>query len=154
MPISNRGLQIARDLIAGLNTNAVDSVGFGASDVAEAATVDKLGSGSGNNGAGQLKTNSYWKTGANKTVTSSQGADDSTQADPWAQWEAEWSETEISAGGTVVLFEMGTSRATLTGTNPAGNNGTNLYSRKRIGGTVGIGKTDDARIAARIKVTY
>lgn len=148
MPVVNRGLQIARDLIAGLNTDYVDSVGFGTSNTAEAGTNDRLGDGGGGG------TDSYWKTAGDVTITSSQGADTASEADPWAQWEAEWTEVEISAGGEVTLYEMGLGRNSLAGTNPAGNDGTNEYTRKRIGGSGGIGKTDDIRLAARIKVTY
>lgn len=148
MPVTNRGLQIARDLIAGLNTDFVDSVGFGTSNTPEAGSNDRLGDGGGGG------VNSYWKTGVDVTITTSAGTDDANQADPWAQWEAEWTETEISGGGEITLFEMGTARLSLAGTNPAGNDGNNQYTRKRIGGAGGIGKTNDIRLAARIKVTY
>lgn len=148
MPVTNIGLQIARDLISGQNTDHVDSVGFGTSNTAEAGSNDRLGDGGGSG------TDSYWKTGGDVTITTSSGTDDNNEADPWAQWEAEWTETEISGGGEVTLYEMGTARNSLAGTNPGGNDGSNIYTRKRIGGTGGIGKTNDIRLAARIKVTY
>lgn len=148
MPVVNIGLQRQRDLVANTGTmNApVNSVGFGANDTAEAAADTKLGGGSGNNAAGQTRNNSYWKTSTDVTLTS--GGDAS--ADPWWQMEATWATSEAN----VVLFELGTSAGSLTGTNPAGNDDTKLYTRKRIGGSTGIGKTTDIELVGRVKVTY
>lgn len=148
IPVVNIGLQRARDLVAGTGTmNApVNSIGFGSDDTAEAAADTRLGGGSGNNGAGQLRTNSYWKSAGSTTLTT--GGDGT--ADPWWQREATFSTSEAN----VVLYELGSSAGTLTGTNPAGNNGTALYSRKRIGGSSGIGKTSDIELVGRVRVTY
>lgn len=149
MPVVNIGLQRQRDLVQGSGSMnaAVDSVGFGANDTAEAAADTRLGGGAGNNAAGQTRNNSYWKSGGSTTLTN--GGD--ATADPWWQREATWSTSEAN----VVLYELGTAAGTLSGTNPAGNaTDTNLYSRKRIGGSSGIGKTTDIELVGRVKVTY
>lgn len=159
MPVTDSGLQITRDRIVALNARAnfiVDSLGFGTNDAADGTgpsfPINKLGGGTANNAAGQASTNSYWKSGVDVTKTS--GGDGT--ADPFWQFEATFATTEISTtpGSTVVLFEIGTSAGSLTGTNPANNDGTRLYSRKRIGGTSGIGKTQDLDLVGRVKATY
>jgi hypothetical protein len=159
MPVVDNGLQILRDRTVNSGSKAafiVDSLGFGTNDAADGAgpsfTVNRLGGGSTNNAAGQASTNSYWKTGVNVTQTT--GGDGT--ADPFWQFEATFLTTEISTtpGSTVVLYEIGTSAGTLNGTNPANNDGTRLFSRKRIGGTAGIGKTQDIDLVGRVKVTY
>lgn len=159
MPVVDNGLQITRDRAIGTGAKAtmtIDSLGFGTSDTADGAgpsyPITKLGAAAGNNGAGQAASNSYWKSGANVTLTT--GGDGT--ADPWWQAEATFATTEIStvAGTTVVLYEIGTSAGALSGTNPANNDGTRLYTRKRIGGTSGIGKTQDLDLVGRTRVTY
>ena len=159
MPVQDNGLQITRDRLIGSGARAaftIDSLGFGTNDAADGAgpsyPINRLGGGSGNNAAAQPATNSYWKTGANVTQTT--GGDGS--ADPFWQFEATFATTEISvtAGTTVVLYELGTSAGALNGTNPANNDGTRLYTRKRIGGTAGIGKTQDLDLVGRVRVTY
>lgn len=148
MPVTNIGLQRTRDLVAGAGSmNApVDSLGFGSNDDAESPVDTRLGGGSGSNAAGQLKTNSYWKSGAD--VTTTVGGDGTV--DPFWQKEATFLTTEAN----VVLYEMGSAAGALAGTNPAGNDGTTLYTRKRIGGATGIGKTADIELTNRTKVTY
>lgn len=139
MPVPNLGLQITRDRVPGINARtAVDSEGVGSDNLAEAAANTKL--------AFTAAKNSYWKSGASVTITS--GGDGT--ADPWWQIEATFAEAEANE----VLFEMGTSTGTLTGTNPAGNDGTKLYTRKRIGGATGIGKDNTIQLLVRTKVTY
>lgn len=160
MPVVDNGLNILRDrtVAQGLpKANfIVDSIGFGTNDAADGAgpsfPINKLGGGTANNAAGQPSTNSYWKTSTNVTFLS--GGDGT--ADPFWQFEATWLTTEISTtpGSTVVLYEIGTSAGTLNGTNPAANDGTRLFTRKRIGGTAGIGKTQDIDLVGRVKVTY
>lgn len=131
-------------------------MGWGTNDAADGAgpsyTITKLGGGAGNNAGGQVATNSYWKSGGSVTITT--GGDGT--ANPWWQLEATWTETEIStsAGVTVILFETGTSAGTLTGTNPANNDGTRIYTRKRVGGTSGLGKTQDFSIVARVRLDF
>lgn len=159
MPKVDNGYQIDRD--RSINTGAkaamiVDSVGWGTNDAADGAgpsyPINKLGGGSGNNAGGQVATNSYWKTSTDVTKTT--GGDGT--ANPWWQLEATWSETEISTtpGTTVILYETGTSAGALAGTNPANNDGTRLYTRKRVGGTSGLGKTQDFSIVARTKLSF
>lgn len=159
MPKVNNGYQIDRDRSINIGPRAafvVDSVGWGTNDAADGAgpsyPITKLGGGSGNNSGGQPATNSYWKSGA--SVTKTTGGDGS--ANPFWQLEASWAENEIStsAGQTVILFETGTSAGTLSGTSPAGNNDTALYTRKRVGGTSGLGKTQDFSIVARTRVDF
>ncbi len=159
MPKVNNGYQIDRDRSINVGPRAafiVDSVGWGTNDAADGAgpsyTITKLGGGTGNNAGGQPATNSYFKSGVDVTKTT--GADGT--ANPFWQLEATWGETEISTtpGTTVILFEVGTSAGSLTGTNPANNDGTRLYTRKRVGGTSGLGKTQDFSIVARVRLDF
>lgn len=162
MPKVNQGYQIDRDRSINQGPLAgyiVDSVGWGTNDAADGAgpsyPIRKLGGGTGNNVAGQVATNSYWKTGVNVTITT--GGDGT--ANPFWQLEATWSEIEISVNptDTITLFEVGTSARTLSGTNPANNVDTTLsglYTRKRVGGTSGLGKTQDFSIVARVRVDF
>lgn len=162
MPKVNQGYQIDRDRsinVGPLSTYIVDSVGWGTNDAADGAgpsyPIKKLGGGAANNLAGQPATNSYWKTSTNVTKTT--GADGT--ANPFWQLEATWAENEISVNpsDTITLFEVGTSARTLNGTNPANNVDTSLsglYTRKRVGGTSGLGKTQDFSIVARIRLDF
>lgn len=148
MPLVNIGAQRARDLVSGQHTNEVDSVGFGTDNTAEGLTDTQLGDNA---------ETSYWKTSGDVTLTddgTTEASPDSGEDMPWFQLEATWSETEISAGGEVTLYELGLAAGSLAGTDPAGNDGTNLYTRKRIGGSGGIGKTDDIELGGRVKVTF
>lgn len=145
-PVVNIGLQRTRDRLVGLNATttgaAIDSLGIGSNDAAEAAADVKLGAGAA------PKDQSFWKTGAALTVTSAGGG----SADPDPKWtmEATWGTAEAN----VTIFEIGTSAGGLTGANPAGNDGTRLYTRKRIGGAAGIGKTPDIELVGRVTLTY
>lgn len=159
MPKVNQGYQIDRDRsinTGSLSAYIVDSVGWGTNDAADGAgpsyTITKLGGGSGNNIAGQLATNSYFKSGVDVTKTT--GGDGT--ANPFWQLESTWGEAEISTGAndTITLFEVGTSAQGLTGINPAGNDDTALYTRKRVGGTSGLGKTQDFSIVARVRLDF
>lgn len=142
-PVVNIGLQRQRDRVigsGGMNA-AVDSIGVGTDDAAEAGGNTRLGGGTAPNNF------SSWKSGGALTVTT--GGDGTV--DPWWQFEATYATTEANQ----TLFEIGTSAGTLTGDNPAGNaTNTNLYSRKRIGGATGVGKTADIELVARVRVTY
>lgn len=153
MPVVDNGLQILRDRTVNSGAKAafvVDSLGFGTNNAADGTgpsfPINKLGAGVA------PANNSYWKTGVNVTQTT--GGDGT--ADPFWQFEATFLTTEISVnpGDTIVLYEIGTSSGALNGTNPANNDGTRLFSRKRIGGTAGIGKTQDIDLVGRVKVTY
>jgi hypothetical protein len=158
MPVVNNGLEILRDRTIGSGTKStfiVDSLGFGTNDTADGAgpyTISKLGGGTASNAAGQSGTNSYWKASTNVIKTTG----GSGTGDPFWQFESTFSTTEISTTpeATVVLYEIGTSSGSLDGTNPVGNDGTKLFSRKRIGGTAGIGKTQDIDLVGRVKITY
>lgn len=159
MPVVDNGLTILRDRTIGSGSKAafiVDSLGFGTNDAADGAgpsfAINKLGGGTANNAAGQASTNSYWKTSTNVVQTT--GTD--SASDPFFQFEATFATTEISTtpGSTVVLYEIGISSGALNGTNPANNDGTRLFTRKRIGGTAGIGKTQDIDLVGRVKVTF
>lgn len=111
MPVVNIGLQRYRDLIE----TAVDSLGFGTNNTADAPADDRLGVGG----------NSYWKSGGNVIKTS--GGNGTTS--PWVQYAATFGTGEANDN----LGEIGVSVGTLTGTNPAGNNGTNLVTRTAVG---------------------
>lgn len=139
MPVVNIGLERTRDRIIGSGdkNTVVDSIGFGTDNTAENAADDQLGDNAGS---------SSWKTSGDVTQTT--GGDGTS--DPWWQFEATWGTGEFN----VTIFEIGTSAGSLTGTDPAANNGTNLYTRKRIGGATGIGKTTDIELVGRVKVTY
>lgn len=159
MPKVNGGYQIDRDRSINVGPRAtyiIDSVGWGTNDDDDGAgpsyPITRLGGGVGNNLAGQPATNSYWKTSTNVTKTT--GGDGT--ANPWWQLEATWAENEISVNpsDTITLFEVGTSANTLNGTNPAGNDDTALYTRKRVGGTSGLGKTQDFSIVARVRLDF
>ncbi len=141
-PVPNIGLQRTRDRIIGVGTmNAVvDSLGFGSNDAAEAPGDTKLGAGAA------PKDQSFWKSGASVIVTA--GGDGTV--DPFWQFEATFGINEANT----TLFEIGTSAGALAGTSPVGNDGTKLYTRKRIGGTAGIGKTTDIELVGRVKVVY
>lgn len=150
MPVVDNGLNILRDRTINTGSKAafvVDSIGFGGNSTADGAgpsyPINLLGDGS---------TGAYFKTSTD--VSKLTGGDDTD--DPFWQFEATWTTTQISTGAndTVVLYEIGTSSGSLSGTNPAGNDGTKLFSRKRIGGTSGIGKTQDIDLVGRVKVTY
>lgn len=160
MPKVNLGYQIDRDKSIGLGAlvgKVIDSVGWGTNDAPDGTIADqpfvRLGDGNGAANIGGTPNNlSYWKTGAN--VTKLTGGDGT--ANPWWQQEATWGELEISElpTDTIVLAEVGTSANTLNGTNPAGNDGTALYTRKRVGGTAGLGKTQDFSIVARVRLDF
>lgn len=162
MPKVNQGYQIDRDRSINtgpLSTYAVDSVGWGTNDVDDGAgpsyPIRKLGGGTANNAAGQSSTNSYWKAGVDVVKTT--GGDNT--ANPFWQLEATWGPTEISVNSndTITLFEVGTSAGSLTGTNPSGNVDSELsglYTRKKVGGNSGLGKTQDFSIVARVKLTF
>jgi hypothetical protein len=145
-PVVNIGLLRTRDRMVGLNAAstgaAVDSLGIGSNDAAEAPGDTRLGAGAAPANA------SSWKSGAGLTVTSIGGG--AADPDPAWQFEATWGTAEAN----FVVFEIGTSAGALAGDNPAGNDGTRLYSRKRIGGAGGIGKTADIELVGRLKVTY
>lgn len=162
MPKVNQGYQIDRDRsidLGDLKDYIVDSVGWGTNDAEDGAgpsyPIRKLGGGVGNNAAGQSAENSYWKTGLDITKTT--GADGT--ANPWWQLEATWAENEISVNplDSITLYEIGTSARTLDGTNPVDNVDSplsGLYTRKRVGGVSGIGKTQDFSLVARIRLDF
>ena len=160
MPKTNIAYQQDRDRsiqIGPLAGYVVDSVGWGTNDAADGTVADqpftRLGDGNGTNNVGGTPNNlSYWKTSTDVTKTT--GGDGT--ANPFWQLEATWGETEISANpsDTIVLTEVGTSAQSLSGTNPAGNDGTALYTRKRVGGTAGLGKTQDFSIVARVRLDF
>lgn len=159
MPVVDNALFILRDRTINSGSKSgfiVDSLGFGTNDAADGSgpsyPISKLGGGSGNNAAAQVATNSYFKTSTNVIQTTGQDA----ASDPFFQFEATFATTEISVtpGTTVVLYEIGISSGALTGTNPANNDGTRLFTRKRIGGSAGIGKTQDIDLLGRVKVIY
>lgn len=159
MPKVNQGYQIDRDKgidLGPLKDYIVDSVGWGSNDAADGTgpsyPINHLGAGAGDNVAGQPANNSYFKSGSDVTKTA--GGDGT--ANPWWQLEATWGENDISTSpeDTVVLFEIGASAKSLEGTNPAGNDGSALYTRKRVGGTSGLGKTQDFAIVGRVRLEF
>lgn len=111
MPVVNIGLQRYRDLIL----SAVDSLGFGTNNTADNPIDDRLG----------LGGNSYFKTTPDVIKTS--GGDGTTS--PWVQYAATFGTGEANDN----LGEIGVSVGALAGTNPAGNDGTNLVTRTAIG---------------------
>lgn len=141
MPVVNLGLQRMRDRVYASAAAVVDSVGFGTSNAAEAAADTVLGTGA---------ADSFWKTtSSGGWVTPTTGGDGT--ADPWVQYEASWSTSEANG---FTIFEVGLSSGTLNGQNPAGEDGTKLFSRKRVGGATGIGKTSDIDLVVRIRMTF
>lgn len=136
MPVVNIGLQRTRDLVRGSGSmnQPVNSLGFGTNDSADNAADVRLGAGAG------AKSTSFWKT-----VTPTAGGDGTS--DPWVQYEATFAEAEAND----VIGEIGTSAGSLTGTNPAGNDGTRLYTRKKIGP---LTKTTDIELIGRVRITY
>jgi hypothetical protein len=135
MPVTNTGLQRYRDLMRGSGSmNApANSLGFGTNNAASAPGDDRLGVGG----------SSYWKTAANVTITS--GGDASTS--PWFQFAATFGTTEANDN----LGEIGIAAGSLTGTNPAGNNGTNLVTRRAIGPFT---KSNVFEIEGRVRVDH
>jgi hypothetical protein len=143
MPLVNIGAQRTRSRVVASAATIVDSIGIGTDSTAEALADTRLGNGA---------ANSSWKSGASATLTDSAATDPtSSAASPWWQLEGTWGTAEFN-GNTV--FEIGTSAGTLSGDNPAGEDGTKLYSRKRVGGATGLGKTADYSLVARVKFTY
>ncbi len=145
-PVTNIGFQRTRDRMVGLNAAttgaAVDSLGVGSNDAAEAPGDTRLGAGAA------PRDQSNWKSGAGLAITSIGGG--AADADPAWQFESTWGTAEAN----FTIFEIGSSAGALAGANPAGNDGTRLYSRKRIGGAGGIGKTPDIELVGRLRVTY
>ena len=117
MPVVNEGLNRYRDLMQGSGPqNApADSLGFGTSNAADDPADDRLGVGG----------SSYWKTAGDVTVTN--GGDSTTS--PWFQFAATFGTGEANDN----LGEIGISAGGLNGTDPAGNDGTNLVKRTAIG---------------------
>lgn len=117
MPVVNQGLNRYRDLMKGSGTqnSPANSLGFGTNNAADSPNDSRLGVGG----------NSYWKTGADVTISS--GGDGTTS--PFFQFAATFGTAEAND----VLGELGISAGSLSGTNPAGNNGTNLVTRTAIG---------------------
>lgn len=142
MPLVNIGAAATRSQVVGLTSTPVNSIGIGTDNTAEALTFTQIGTGA---------ASSDWKnTGTTATLTSSSGTDTSATTAPWWQLEATWDTTEFN-GNTV--FEIGTGWGSLSGANPAGE-ANKLYSRKRVGGATGLGKTSDYSLVARVKMTY
>jgi hypothetical protein len=140
-PVVNIGLQRLRDRIYASTAAVIDSIGFGTSNAAEDATDTVLGTGA---------ADSYWKTTSSAGWVAPTVGGDGT-VDPWVQFESSWSTAEAN-GATI--FEVGLASGTLNGQNPAGEDGTKLFSRKRVGGASGIGKTADIDLVVRIRVTF
>lgn len=145
MGLVNIGAAHTRSQVVGITNSDVDSIGLGTDSAAEALTFTQLGS-----GTDPLDETSWKNTGGDATLTDSTGTDDSSTTDPWWQLEATWGTTEFN-GETV--FEIGTGWGSLDGENPVGENN-KLYSRKRVGGSVGLGKTADYSLVARVRFTY
>lgn len=143
IPLVNIGAQRTRSRVISGAAAIVDSIGIGTDNTAEALTDVALGAGAAND--------SWKNTSTGATLTDSSGTDTAATTDPWWQLEATWDTTEFN-GNTV--FEIGTSAGPLDGENPAGENGTLLYSRKRVGGATGLGKTSDYSLVARVRMTY
>jgi hypothetical protein len=141
MPIVNLGAQRNRSRVVA-DVEKVDSVAIGDSNAAESLTVAKAGVGG----------NAHWKnTATGVTLTDSSATDTTATTNPFWQLEATYSTSEFN-GNTV--FEICTGAGALNGVNPAADNGTRLYSRKRVGGATGLGKTADYSLVVRVKMTY
>jgi hypothetical protein len=144
MPLVNIGAQRTRSRVVSNSPEVVNSIGIGTANAAEALADNQLGAGA---------AESSWKhTATGATLTDSTATDGAgTAAAPWWQLEATWGVGEFN-GRTV--FEIGTGAGSLNGENPAAEDGTRLYTRKRVGGAVGLGKTADYSLVARVRVTY
>lgn len=143
MPLVNLGAQRTRSRVV-KNVGPVDSIGIGTNAAAEALTDVQLGGGAG--GESDFKP-----TGTGATLTDSEAADTAATVDPWWQLEATWGTAEFNGRA---VTEIGTSAGSLDGLNPVAQDGTLLYTRKRVGGAGGLGKTADYSLIARVKLTY
>jgi hypothetical protein len=139
MPVVNVGLQRYRDLMRGSGSmNApADSLGFGTNNAADDPDDDRLG------GASAPGNVSYWKTSSDVTITS--GGDGTTS--PWFQFAATFGTGEAND----TLGEIGISAGSLNGTDPAGNDGTNLVTRRAIGPFT---KSSVFEIEGRVRVDH
>lgn len=143
MPLVNIGAARTRSRVISNSPEVVDSIAIGTNNAPEALTDTSMGDGGGD---------SSWKnTGGSAILTDSSGSDGEGTTNPWWQLEATWGEAEFN-GNTI--FEIGTGAGSLNGENPAGDDGSRLYTRKRVGGAVGLGKTSDYSLVARVRVTY
>lgn len=149
MAVVDNGKQILIDRAIGQGSKAsfvVDSIGYGTdgtpNESETSSSVDRIGANGGD---------AYFKTGADVTITT--GTEDGS---PFFQFEAEFGNDEISEQPTdvIVLKEIGISSGSLDGTNPAANDGTRLFTRRTIGGSVGIGKTQEFSVIARSRVNF
>jgi hypothetical protein len=145
MPIVNIAAAHTRSQVAGITSLPVNSIGVGTNSAAEALTVTQLGA-----GTAPLDETFWRNTGTGATRTDSSGTDTSSTTNPF--WQLEFTLSTAEFNGETV-FEIGTGWGSLDGANPATENN-KLYSRKRVGGAVGLGKTADYSLVARVKMTY
>lgn len=145
MPLVNIAAAHTRSQVVAITSSPVNSIGLGTNSAAENLTITQMGAGSA-----PLDQTTWKNTATGATLTDSTSTDDSSTTNPFWQLEATWDDTEFN-GETV--FEIGTGWGSLNGLNPAAENN-KLNSRKRVGGGVGLGKTPDYSIIARVKMTY
>jgi hypothetical protein len=145
MPLVNIAAAHTRSQVVGATSTPVNSIGLGTNSAAEDLTVTQLGA-----GVSPFDSTTWKNTSTGATLSDSSGTDSNTTIDPFWQLEATWDDTEFN-GETI--FEIGTGWGSLNGENPAAQNN-KLNSRKRVGGGVGLGKTADYSIIARVKMTY
>jgi hypothetical protein len=145
MPLVNIAAAHTRSQVVGATSSPVNSIGLGTNSAAEDLTITEMGAGTS---PGDQTTWKNTLTGA--TLSDSSSSDDNDTTDPFWQLEATWDDTEFN-GKTI--FEIGTAWGSLDGENPGSENN-KLNSRKRVGGGVGLGKTADYSIIARVKMTY
>lgn len=145
MPLVNIGAAATRSQVAGITTSPVNSIGVGTDSTAEALTFTQLGS-----GANPLDETFWRNTSTGATLSDSTSTDTSATTSPW--WQLEFTLATSEFNGETV-YEIGTGWGSLNGQNPATENN-KLYSRKRVGGSVGLGKTSDYSLIARVRMTY
>lgn len=134
MSVQKIGRQRMRDLIAALDIG----LGFGTNSAADGDAFTQLG----DNGE-----TSYWKSGADVTVTKSEPALDplASEVNPWVQFEAVFDD----ADAVDTLHEMAAS----VGITAHGDQGGNeLVTRKKIGGAGGIVKANDYSLLHRVTI--
>ena len=142
MPLVNIAAAHTRNQVSGITSLPVNSIGIGTDSTAEALTFTQIGTGA---------ANSDWKnTSTTATRTDSTATDTAATTNPFWQLEGTWGVTEFNGK---VVFEIATGWGSLSGADPVAE-ASKLYTRKRVGGTTGLGKTADYALAARVKVTY
>lgn len=139
MPVTNTGNQRYRDLMRGsgpMNAPA-NSLGFGTDNTADDPTDNVLGDGG----------TSYWKNSTDDAADWTETSGGEATTSPWFQFAALFDFAEANAN----LGEIGISAGQLTGTNPAGNDGTKLVTRRAVGP---LTKSSVFQLEGRVRIDH